>query len=138
LFQTPPQFHCDARNLERMDGFLRLLPKRLDSVFEFRHESWFGGEGLSLLRKHGAGFCVQDMPGLKCPVVSTARCAYFRFHGIDKAYQGKYSDQALEDWAEAMRSLEGVDEVWAFFNNDERAYATENARTLRALLTSMH
>jgi uncharacterized protein YecE (DUF72 family) len=135
LFQAHPQFRCQDRNLQRLDGFLRLLPKRIDSVFEFRDESWFGDEGLSLLREHGAGFCVQDMPGLKCPIVATARHAYFRFHGIEKAYQGKYSDTALEAWAETMRSLEGIDEVWAFFNNDEKAYATENARTLQDLLT---
>ncbi len=138
LYQTHPQFRCDERNVERLDGFLRLLPKRLDHVVEFRHASWFGDEGPQLLKKHGVGFCVQDMPGLKSPIVVTARHAYFRFHGIEKPYQGKYSDEALDDWAETLRSLEDVDEVWAFFNNDEKAYATENALSLQAKLAGGH
>ena len=39
LFQLPPQFHLDA---ERLEAFLKLLPKRHRYVFEFRHTSWYG------------------------------------------------------------------------------------------------
>ena len=134
LFQTHPRFACNERNLERLDGFMRLLPKHIRHVFEFRHASWFGEEGLRLLRRHGVAFCIQDMPGLKCPTAVTARHAYFRFHGIEKAYEGKYTHSALEQWARVMQDLADVDEVWAFFNNDQNAYAVENARTLAEIL----
>jgi uncharacterized protein YecE (DUF72 family) len=134
LFQTPPQFRCDERNLDRLEGFLALLPRRLRPVFEFRHQSWFGEEGLGLLRRHGAGFCVQDMPGLKCPVATTASHAYFRFHGVGQLYGGNYTEEVLREWAKRIKGLEGVEEVWVFFNNDLQAYAPQNAGTLVRLL----
>jgi uncharacterized protein YecE (DUF72 family) len=134
LYQAPPNFECNQRNLERMDAFLRLLPSALMHVFEFRHTSWFGEEGLRLLRDHGAGFCVQDMPGLQCPVTATAGHAYFRFHGVRQVYAGRYSEELLSEWADKIRDLEGVREVWAFFNNDVNANAVSNAQSLARIL----
>jgi uncharacterized protein YecE (DUF72 family) len=136
LYQTPPNFECSEGNLERLDTFLSLLPAELEHVFEFRNAQWFGAEALDLLRAHGAGFCIQDMPGMECPVAVTAGYAYLRFHGVDQPYSGLYSDQALEAWARTIRDLEGVDDIWAFFNNDANANAVANARTLARLLTT--
>jgi uncharacterized protein YecE (DUF72 family) len=134
LYQTPPSFACNPDNLDRLDGFMGLLPGGVRHVFEFRHVSWFGLEGLALLERHGVGFCVQDMPGLRCPVAVTSPVAYFRFHGVGKAYHGAYSDAALGRWADEMLRLNGVDEVWAFFNNDADGHAPANALSLAGLL----
>jgi len=134
LYQAPPNFGCTEENLARLEDFLRLLPGRLRHVFEFRNASWFGEEGIALLKEHGAGFCVQDMPGMKCPVTATAPHAYFRFHGAGQAYAGRYSDEILSQWAARIRSLSGVDEVWVFFNNDLEGHAVENAKTMARLL----
>ena len=134
LYQAPPGFKCDERNLTRLEDFIRLLPRRIDHVFEFRHGSWFGDEGPDLLRRHEVALCVQDMPGLKCPVTATADHAYVRLHGAGRPYAGHYSDAALRTWARKLRQLENVDEVWVFFNNDLEGNAVVNAQTLAAML----
>ena len=51
LFQLPPNLH---RNDERLTAFLKALPKKGRSAFEFRHPSWYEGAVLDLLRDHGA------------------------------------------------------------------------------------
>ncbi|HWC29596.1 MAG TPA: DUF72 domain-containing protein [Dehalococcoidia bacterium] len=137
LFQTPPNFHRDDENLERLDGFLELLPQDVSSVFEFRHESWFDDDaGVKLLDRHRVGFCVQDYPGLECPVVATGDFAYVRFHGAGTRYGGNYPDDALREWAKRIEGLSrsGTREAWVYFNNDLGGHAVENARTLAHLL----
>ena len=37
LFQLPPRF---SANPERLDNFMKLVPKRWRIAFEFRHDSW--------------------------------------------------------------------------------------------------
>ena len=62
LFQLPPKMKI---NLERLETFLKLLPRDVTSVFEFRNTSWYVPETYDLLGRHGAGFVVNDMPGSK-------------------------------------------------------------------------
>lgn len=134
LFQTHPRFKCTPATLARLDAFLELIPRDIKSAFEFRDASWFQEEALEVLRRHEVAFCIEDMPGLKCPTAVTAPHAYVRLHGIGRAYEGSYSDEALRAWARVVTSLETAEEVWVFFNNDQNAYAVENARTLSAIL----
>src|SRR5947208_14152646 len=47
LFQLPPQF---AKNRERLQNFLAMLPRRHRYAFEFRHRSWYADDVLELLR----------------------------------------------------------------------------------------
>jgi len=132
LYQLPPGFHKD---LDRLEGFLRILPKRLISVFEFRHKSWFSEDTYDLLRKFNTGFCIHDMPGMKVPRVITCDVIYVRFHGPTGKYQGNYSNTALRDWANWIRdNLKGKKTVFAYFNNDYNAYAIGNAKTLKEQL----
>jgi uncharacterized protein YecE (DUF72 family) len=137
LFQTPPDFALTDETLQRLEGFLGLLPRRPRSVFEFRNKSWFDDRGLDLLRRHGVAFCIHDSRGLECPVVTTSDLAYVRFHG-GPTHDGNYSHQALEDWAGRICRLidEGATEVWLYFNNDVNAYAIDNARTLGELMST--
>ncbi|MCK4698063.1 MAG: DUF72 domain-containing protein, partial [Dehalococcoidia bacterium] len=83
LYQLPPNMH---RNDERLESFLQLLPKGLRHVIEFRHQSWLDEEVFDILRRHNIGFCVFDMPGLPCPLLTTADFAYIRFHGSTGLY----------------------------------------------------
>ena len=115
--------------------FLSLLPHDLLHAIEFRHSSWFGGETAALLRRQGVAFCSFDMVQLECPLLATARFAYFRFHGAEALYASNYTDEMLHDWAARLEGLgREVDEAHLYFNNDAWGYAVANARTLAALL----
>lgn len=137
LFQTPPNFHRTGENVERIEAFLKLLPRRHRHVFEFRHDSWFGEDTLDQLRRHHVGFCSYDMPDFDCPVTATAPYAYIRFHGSDEVYATNYTDEMLAGWTGQIKKLaSGLDEVWIYFNNDAEGYAVANALKLREMLES--
>ena len=132
LYQLPPSFHKD---LDRLEGFVRLLGKKLTAVFEFRHESWFSEDTYKLLDKFGAGFCTHDMPGIESPRVITGKVIYIRFHGSTGKYQGNYTKPMLEDWAQWIKeNIKQVRSVYAYFNNDINANAVRNAKTLKEQL----
>src|SRR5690606_11301428 len=78
LYQLPPRFRV---NLERLESFLKLLPRDVTNVFEFREPSWYTDDVLALLDRHGASFCAHDMPGSASPRVAVGPVAYVRFHG---------------------------------------------------------
>lgn len=132
LYQLPPRWRCDV---ERLEQFLAGRPRDLVHVFEFRDNSWITEEVLALLGRHGASFCVHDMPGSATPPWVTGPVAYLRLHGGDRAYAGDYSDEALRRWRDWIVPLarKGRD-VWAFFNNDLEGHAISCARRLQALV----
>ena len=159
LYQLPPGFQKD---LDRLESFLKVLRnvilngaqrseeslpplpvsspafgglRMTESVFEFRHKSWFSKDVYDLLREFNAGFCIHDMSGMKVPRVITSDVIYVRFHGPTGRYQGNYSKSALQDWACWIKdNLTGKNAVFAYFNNDYNAYAIGNAKTLRGQL----
>ncbi len=132
LYQLPPGFHKD---LDRLESFLEVLPKKLIAVFEFRHKSWFSQDVYDLLREFNAGFCIHDMPGMEVPRIVTSDVIYVRFHGPTGRYQGNYSKSALQDWAKWIgQNMKGKKAVFAYFNNDYNAYAIGNAKTLKEQL----
>ena len=132
LYQLPPNMH---RNDERLESFLSLLPKGLRHVIEFRHQSWLDKAVFDILRRHGIGFCVFDMPDLPCPPLATADFAYIRFHGSSGLYFSCYSNGELDEWAlRISRLAKDLDTVYIYFNNDAEGYAISNAQTLAAKL----
>ncbi|MHC4616980.1 MAG: DUF72 domain-containing protein [Planctomycetota bacterium] len=132
LYQLPPSMHKD---LDRLESFLRLLPKGVPAVFEFRHESWFAGDTYEMLNEFDAGFCTHDLPGRPSPRIITGDLIYLRFHGTTGRYSGNYSKSALQEWAHWTKdNLKGIRTVYAYFNNDYNAYAVHNAKQLRELL----
>lgn len=128
LFQLPPRW---KRNSGRLKGFLSALPDGWRYAFEFRDESWFDDESYELLREHNAAFCIYELAGRVSPEETTADIVYLRLHGPEGAYQGSYSESALDEWAEKCRSWadEGR-EVWVYFDNDDRGSAPVNAESL--------
>ncbi len=135
LYQLPPGFHRTPENVSRLEVFLALLPDDAQHAIEFRHRSWFGDDTAALLGRHGAAFCSFDMVGLECPLLATARFAYFRFHGSEALYASCYTEEMLHDWAARLDGLgRDVDEAYVYFNNDAWGYAIANARTLAGLL----
>jgi uncharacterized protein YecE (DUF72 family) len=140
LYQLPPSFFRNDVNVERLELFLRALPRRINRrvvnhVFEFRHASWYVDETFRLLEQHDATLCLHDKRGSSILEPFVGPIAYVRFHGTSGHYAGSYPDDRLERWA-ATLAEQWADgrQVYAYFNNDPDAVATENALTLRRLL----
>jgi len=132
LFQLPPRWGV---NVERLEGLLHVLPKRHRYAFEFREISWLTDAVYRVLREHNAAFCIYELAGYHTPFDITADFAYVRLHGPGGKYQGSYSDEALQAWAERItewrRKLKGV---YVYFDNDQAGYAALNALTLKELV----
>jgi uncharacterized protein YecE (DUF72 family) len=131
LFQLPPSMKI---NLERLETFLKTLPKQVISAFEFRNKSWYNEEVLALLDRYEAGFVSQDMKSLASPRWASGKDAYVRFHGSAGKYWGRYSDETLLEWADwCLEQARGGRHVWCYFNNDIHGHAIEDARTLKSM-----
>ena len=108
LFQLPPDLKKD---LERLRGFLDLLPSERRFTIEFRHESWFDDAVFDLLRAHDIALCVAESAEFGCPSVSTATWGYLRLHRQD------YDDAMLEAWQVRVASHAWTD-AYVFFKHD--------------------
>jgi uncharacterized protein YecE (DUF72 family) len=146
LYQLPPRWMPD---LQRLTTFVEALPAHtpgddgprvgpLQHVIEFRHETGVTDEVIALLRQHGVGLCLHDMPGGPLGAAAravTSRTVYVRFHGATHKYAGRYPDHVLDDWAAFLRPhLRAGRRVYAYFNNDVDAQAPTDARRLRERL----
>lgn len=132
LFQLPPRW---KRNIERLESFLKALPPGQRFAFEFRDPDWFHVDVYGLLREHNAAFCIYDFDFLQSPREVTADFVYIRLHGPDGKYRGQYSDEALEGWADFMRSWQGrLKALYCYFDNDEAGYAARDALRLKELV----
>ena len=131
LIQLPPNFRCDV---ERLGAFVDLLPPQRYAL-EFRHDSWWTEEVYAFLREKDLAFCQYHLAGVLSPDVVTADFVYLRLHGPGAAYKGSYDDATLQDWTQRIGRWrdEGRD-VFAYFDNDEKAYAAEDARRLQEML----
>jgi uncharacterized protein YecE (DUF72 family) len=132
LFQLPPGWKI---NVERFDNFVKALPQDQRFVFEFRNSSWYTEDIYAILRERNCGFCIYELAGHTSPMVITANFVYIRLHGPGNKYQGSYSDESLGKWAEQILQWkdEGKD-VYVYFDNDQDAFATYNAITLKDML----
>lgn len=133
LFQLPPGLKADY---DKLEAFLRLLPKNKRATIEFRNASWHTEETYELLRKFNVAFCAWDLGGVQSPIEVTADFAYVRLHGPSKQkYWGSYSDEALHGWAKRITTWSRkLKAVYVFFDNDPEAFAPYDALRLKELL----
>lgn len=132
LYQLPPSLHKD---LERLGAFIKVLPKRNDAVFEFRHKSWYERDTFDLLSRHGIALCIHDMGEAAPPRLVTGETVYVRFHGTSARYAGNYPESTLRDWADWMKDqAASVRAIYAYFNNDVAGHAINNAQTLKQIM----
>lgn len=132
LFQLPPNWKV---NSERLEAFLKSLPKGHRYTFEFRDESWLREDIYALLRKHNAAFCIYELDHFLTPSLITADFLYVRLHGPGSAYSGNYSKAALKKWASLFQkeAKKGKD-IYCYFDNDQAGYAPKNALELMKIL----
>ncbi len=130
LWQLPENFHRDD---ERLNGWLALLPEGRHTI-EFRHESWFARPVMAALRARGVALTIGDHPTR--PFQSheaTASWRFVRFHYGSRGRGGNYSATELSEWANRIRQWRRRTDVYAYFNNDWKGYAPDNALRLRRL-----
>jgi uncharacterized protein YecE (DUF72 family) len=131
LWQLPGNFKRDD---ERLAGALKALPKGRH-CFEFRHPSWFCEDVYKLLRKHRVALVIGDTPERPFQTHElTAKWTFVRFHYGHRGRGGNYSKTELEEWAARIREWREDVEVFAYFNNDWKAYAVRNALELKRLV----
>jgi uncharacterized protein YecE (DUF72 family) len=134
LFQLPPRMTIDRGRLE---GFIAMLDPARQYSFEFRHPSWYDAAIFALLGRHDIALCLSDHAAAPAPREVTASFVYIRNHGPSGRYHGNYSDAALADWAKHIAGWRkrGAD-IWAFFDNDVKSAAPQDAARLSALLST--
>lgn len=127
LFQLPPNMKKD---LERLGNFLDLVGKRAQIAFEFRHESWFEDDVLTLLRKHACTLCVADTDELPAPeIVATADWGYLRLR------RAEYTREDLETWLKRVRKQKWK-EAYVFFKHEDTGTAPQFATTFLECLSA--
>jgi uncharacterized protein YecE (DUF72 family) len=127
LWQLPENFHRDDARLE---GWLDGLPSGRHTI-EFRHPSWFAPEVMEALRARSVALTIGDHPAR--PFQShelTADWTFVRFHHGSRGRGGNYSASEIAEWAERIRRWRRRADVYAYFNNDWKAFAPANARLL--------
>lgn len=129
LFQLPPNLAAD---LDRLGGFLRVLPHGMRAAFEFRHRSWDTEEARGMLDAAGAAWVLADRPGARVPDLVTGGWAYLRFHQGRPGAPG-YRREKLRRWARRIERLP-ADETFVYFNNDTGGAAVRDAAALMGLL----
>lgn len=133
LWQLPPRWNV---NVERLEEFLRTLTRKHRYAFELRNQSWMTDEVFALLRKYNAAFCIYELAGYHTPFALTADWVYVRLHGPTQfKYQGSYTDAQLAAWADRIRDWSReLQAIYVYFDNDDSAYAVQNALTLKRLV----
>jgi len=133
LWQLPPGWNV---NVERLEEFLETLPRGVRYAFELRNQTWMKDEVLEVLEKHNAAFCVYELAGYQSPIEITANWTYIRLHGpTRRKYEGSYTNAQLVSWAKRIDGWRNkLGAVYVYFDNDDSAYAVNNALTLKNLV----
>lgn len=120
LFQLPPNLKAD---LERLRGFLALLPGEVSVAFEFRHPSWHDETVFQVLRDHGAALCCADTEDDEgdAPLVSTAGWGYLRLR------RPTYDEADLSRWASRVAEQEW-ERAFVFFKHEDEGAGPKMAR----------
>ncbi|MGZ5443124.1 MAG: DUF72 domain-containing protein [Thermoanaerobaculia bacterium] len=136
LWQLPPGWKV---NVGRLEEFLSILPPRHRYTFELRNETWMTDAVLEVLKKYNAAFCIYELAGYRSPFEITADWTYIRLHGPTSfKYQGSYTDAQLSEWAGRIRAWSRkLKAVYVYFDNDDSAYAVNNAMTLKKLVKKL-
>jgi len=135
LWQLPPNF--DAKNLQRLDGFLRKLPRKYRHAVEFRHPSWYETEdAFEVLRENKVAHVVLSSLRMPANLTVTTDFTYLRFHGLEDGPRHDYTRKELRPLADFCRKrLRNGESVYAYFNNDLNTRAPLNAVAFRKMVS---
>lgn len=133
LWQLPPNLGFDG---ERLDQFLKIVPRKYRHAVEFRHPSWYEHEEtFAILRKHEAAHVSVSSLRMPMNLNVTADFVYLRFHGLEHGAAHDYTREEMQPWADhCRRCIDNGIAVYVYFNNDLNTRAPENAEVFRAML----
>src|SRR5438874_503007 len=100
LWQLPPMLHKDS---DRLNRFLRRLPKKHRYAVEFRHPSWLDEEIFDVLRANRAAFVSVSSMAMPMNLIATSDFIYIRFHGLQGGSAHHYTAAELRPWAAHCR-----------------------------------
>lgn len=134
LWQLPPFM---KKSPERLEKFLKILPKNYCHAVEFRHPSWYEGkEVFDLLCKYNAAHVNLSSRGMPMNPTVTADFVYIRFHGLEGGAAHDYTRAELEPWATLIRKQSRAGKnCYAYFNNDVNVRAPDNAKMLMHMVS---
>ncbi len=120
LFGLPPNMKKDA---ERLKAFLKVLPRKQQVAFEFRHASWFDDEVFDLLRARNVALCIAEAEdSVEVPFVPTADLGYARLR------LPEYTGAALKAWNTRIRK-QGWTDAYVFFKHEDEGKGPRFAKT---------
>ncbi|HEX4439150.1 MAG TPA: DUF72 domain-containing protein [Thermoanaerobaculia bacterium] len=111
---------------------------RLLHAVEVRHESWLCDEALRLLERRSIALVAADTASRHpLSLVRTSReLAYVRLHGARRLYEGRYTEDELQEWARRCREWASDGALAAvYFDNDRGAAAPRDAVRMWEILS---
>jgi uncharacterized protein YecE (DUF72 family) len=137
--------------LERLEPFLKQLPKDYQWVVEVRNRNWLSEKLYSVLRRHGVALALVDHAWMPRPRELfetgdpvTANFSYIRWLGdrmrieeITKVWNKLVIDRTpeMEEWIpDIQKLLKRNRVVYAYFNNHYSGAAYESARLFSGML----
>ena len=66
--QLPPGWKI---NYERLETFVKTLPKKRRFVFEFRNSTWYDQQVYELLQRYNVAFCIYELDRHRSPAEVT-------------------------------------------------------------------
>jgi uncharacterized protein YecE (DUF72 family) len=125
LFQLPPNLKKDV---DRLAGFLEMLPEGTRAAFEFRHESWKDDEVHTLLRDRGMALVCADTDDAEDdePIVETSSWGYLRLR------RPGYDSADLSRWVEHVKGT-GWERAFVFFKHEDDGAGPRMAEEFRTL-----
>lgn len=122
LFQLAPSFKMDR---ERLARFSALLPRGLQTAFEFRNASWFCESVYEVLREANVALCLAENENLETPHVVTANFVYLRLRKPD------YAESELGSIAYRVEQYRAnAYPTYAIFKHEETPAGALNAEKL--------
>lgn len=130
FLQMPENF--SAKYLDRLEGYLKLIPRDFPVAVEVRHASWFEGdafdETFDMLRSLGCTAVITDT-ALKRGIIhqrfaSDKIFVRFAAYGLhDSNYR------RLDEWAERISQWidQGISEVYFFSKQEDESFAPRQA-----------
>jgi uncharacterized protein YecE (DUF72 family) len=134
LLQLPPDLRAAPRLLE---DCLRQFPPAVRIAVEPRHSSWWTDEVREVLAARNAALGWADRKGSALtPLWRTADWGYLRLHEGDGDPWPRYSEPALNAWAERITGTWAEDcDVYVYFNNDQNCAAPRDAARFAGVVT---
>ena len=130
FLQMPENF--SAKYLDRLEGYLKLIPKDFPVAVELRHPSWFEGEAFNetfeMLGSLGCTAVITDT-ALKRDIIHqrfTNDKVFIRFAAYE-LHDSNY--KRLNEWAERITQWieQGISEVYFFSKQEDETYAPRQA-----------